>query len=435
MQPTQSQEPGGVKIPLGGYGLVRRPLEITPRQPSLLRNTTTPNAVSEFSVAIQSQKTYNQILPPGAFSKSLQPPKSNGTLSGSYDFQRPAPESFERAPSTPRGVGRPPSNPSSPRVEIPSSGLKRRGRPRKEVDYTIPPIFTLKARRGRPMSTPEGAAKAAAKAERRPWVSQAPKKRGRPHKKFTHTFIHRDPEYLPFLCEWEDCPAELVNFETLRAHVFTVHVRQRGKLLHCCWAKCREAHEEEEASDAAATNRRPSFNSERTWKDHVNEAHLIPFVWHMGDGPKATWPSESFRLGNITPNNITDEILERPTDDSWLFDDNGTQVTPSVKGQLTEFGYAKLNNKRRFVKRRDHNGEFYFEPIGSESYVRVQVITEEEEDVPMSDEGKVTGLAVVLNPGLSPKAHRKSPEYVDSEDDRMMGYRSAEGLASEMETD
>jgi hypothetical protein len=185
----------------------------------------------------------------------------------------------------------------SPRVEINSPGLapKRRGRPCKQVDYTIPPNLTPK-KRGRPISTPEGAAQAAAKAEAegRPHTSQAPKKRGRPHKKFDHTFVHQNPEYVPFLCEWKDCPAELINLEILRNHIFSVHMRQHG-VLRCRWANCKGSQEEKNESNEPAIGHHPSFNSEREFREHVNEAHLIPFAWHMGDGPKES----SFSMSTI----------------------------------------------------------------------------------------------------------------------------------------
>jgi hypothetical protein len=112
-----------------------------------------------------------------------------------------------------------------------------------------------------------------------------PKKRGRPFKTFEHTFIHQDPEYVPFLCEWANCPAELINLETLEHHVLSVHAKKRSGLI-CQWAKCKAPWDETDGAHESVSGHRTPFASKAALKEHIKQDHLIPMAWHMGDGPK-----------------------------------------------------------------------------------------------------------------------------------------------------
>lgn len=91
------------------------------------------------------------------------------------------------------------------------------------------------------------------------------------------------PEFVPFLCEWKYCTAELQNLETLRAHIFMVHGTKIGDSIPCLWAKCGKIE-----LSAAETSDQSFFPTREQWQNHVNRAHLVPFSWHMGDGPKGT---------------------------------------------------------------------------------------------------------------------------------------------------
>jgi hypothetical protein len=144
-------------------------------------------------------------------------------------------------------------------------------------------------------------------------------------------------------------------------------------------------------------------------------------------------------LGEIYSNKILDGgASESGRNDSWLRDARGKQVTPSVGDQPTESGIAKFNNKKRFIKRRDSNGEVYIEPIGSEAYVKAQEPTDGDgEDVQMDmgdDNNKKSGISVVLKPLKFQEMYQKVSETGDNEGNGM-GYGSAGGLAFEMETD
>ena len=115
-------------------------------------------------------------------------------------------------------------------------------------------------------------------------------------------------KFVPFLCEWRGCKAELHNLETLGKHVEVVHCG-RGQDA-CLWGKCAEG------SSAR-------FGSAEELEGHVKEVHLVPFAWHVGDGPKVSLPG--------TPG--PEEDGELP---DYLFDVEGRQVTPSVRDQQVE---------------------------------------------------------------------------------------------------
>lgn len=115
-------------------------------------------------------------------------------------------------------------------------------------------------------------------------------------------------KFLPFLCEWRGCKAELHNLETLGRHVGVVHC-ERGQSA-CLWGGCAEG------SSAR-------FGSAEELEGHVKEAHLVPFAWHVGDGPKVSLPG--------IPGPEGDEELP-----DYLFDAEGRQVTPSVRDQQVE---------------------------------------------------------------------------------------------------
>lgn len=128
------------------------------------------------------------------------------------------------------------------------------------------------------------------------------------------------PKFLPFLCEWEDCPAELQNLETLRKHVLVVH----GRSETCRWGKC-----------ARATRPR-SLPSRDAFQRHAEDVHLVPFAWHVGDGPQNT-SSEA----EVARSKETSDRLPK-----YLFGEGGSQVTPSILHQELE------NEDERKVRRR-----------------------------------------------------------------------------------
>jgi hypothetical protein len=115
-----------------------------------------------------------------------------------------------------------------------------------------------------------------------------------------------------------DCKAELHNLETLRRHVYIVH----GDSIECLWGKCGRLEEP------------PEFEEDEGFKEHVEEAHLVPLSWHVGDGP----------------NNFAGRGLPKKEDEDipdYLKDKHGNQVTPSIRDQEEEDLLTWRKNRRK----------------------------------------------------------------------------------------
>ncbi|KAK4101519.1 hypothetical protein N658DRAFT_471427 [Parathielavia hyrcaniae] len=159
------------------------------------------------------------------------------------------------------------------------------------------------------------------------------KQRRRPGRKPAPTarqlYLKLTPHFLAFRCEWENCPAELQNLETLRKHILIVHGRPSPTssasaattfpsadaspprppptpaqpTFPCRWSTCTAIH---------ATH--DSFAS------HMEQSHLLPYLWHAGDGPR-----------NTTTITSSSPSAHKPP--PYLFNARGEQVTPSVHDQ------------------------------------------------------------------------------------------------------
>lgn len=169
----------------------------------------------------------------------------------------------------------------------------------------------------------------------RPPPNGFPKRRGRPPKAPSpqprDIYCKLNPPFVAFICEWQDCKAELHNLGTLRRHVYVVH----GWESTCRWAKCNQNQPHQE------------FDDDRSFEAHVEQAHLIPFAWHVGDGP-----NNSYGLEARAKMDVEGEIPD------YLKDENGNQVTHSVKDQKLEDFITWRNNRRRLrelITRRDEN--------------------------------------------------------------------------------
>ncbi|RKF62338.1 putative c2h2 finger domain-containing protein [Erysiphe neolycopersici] len=151
-----------------------------------------------------------------------------------------------------------------------------------------------------------------------------------------------DPIYHPFKCEWEGCRAELMNMEILRKHVYAAHGKKyEDGGRRCLWGKCGLAWKDtciEKIPNASSSANGPVINSSliylkrRDWKKHMEEIHLIPFSWHMGDGPCGS------RLARPST------VWQQP----YLFFADGRQTTPSVASQSIETGAVQKLNASRF---------------------------------------------------------------------------------------
>ncbi|KAF4465145.1 hypothetical protein FALBO_8005 [Fusarium albosuccineum] len=155
----------------------------------------------------------------------------------------------------------------------------------------------------------------------RPPPNGFPKRRGRPPKQPSPpptAIYHRvDAPFFAFLCEWDGCKAELHNLETLRRHVYIVH----GDSAQCLWGKCGRREQPHE------------FNDDEGFREHVEEDHLVPMSWHVGDGP----------------NNDGDRKKDPPKDEipDFLKDEHGNQVTPSIRDQEEEDIVTWRKNRRK----------------------------------------------------------------------------------------
>lgn len=229
----------------------------------------------------------------------------------------------------PRPRGRPPktlsrpvdasttSVPSEPRTNTSSAATlktpaRKRGRPKGSLNK-LKNVSTAaagrQARQVKPRPHPDG-------------FVGFPKRRGRPPKLPSppprDLYYKTDAPFFPFLCEWMDCKAELHNLETLRRHVYIVH----GDSIECMWGKCGRLEEP------------PEFEEDEAFREHMEEAHLVPLSWHVGDGP----------------NNLGEQSLQKKNDDDipdYLKDEHGNQVTPSIRDQEEEDLLTWRKNRRK----------------------------------------------------------------------------------------
>lgn len=132
------------------------------------------------------------------------------------------------------------------------------------------------------------------------------------------------PKFIAFLCEWQGCPAELQNLETLRKHILVVH----GRNGTCLWGKC---------ADGPQLKLSPGGEFEK----HVENTHLVPFAWHVGDGPRNT----SAMAPAPTPAEKGEDAADNLP--AYLFDGEGNQVTPSVLHQEFENMDEKKVRRRK----------------------------------------------------------------------------------------
>jgi hypothetical protein len=182
----------------------------------------------------------------------------------------------------------PPKGFASPAFASPSTTKKKLGRPFKNPHAT--PAQPITKKRGRPFRTPEAAAKAAKAAS----TGHLPPKRGRPFKypqepEHIAPVIPPEPTFVSFVCEWRNCPAELHNLDTLRAHLLTVHLKKQPRHgpLVCLWKGCEERTVLDlETGESSVLDKGVKFDTKEEWQSHVEKAHLDYVARWQGDGPK-----------------------------------------------------------------------------------------------------------------------------------------------------
>ena len=253
--------------------LPRNPTDTTPYLPSSLRNTSTLGPESTFQVVMK---------PPDRQQSLGQEPMQFPILNKHETSQAPGSDLSGSRPSGTARRGRPPKGLTSTRLESPGVTPKKRGRPFK-IPRTSPSTEPIRKKRGRPFKNSDSAGVSTS-------PDRHPKKRGRPFKIPRPERPPPEPRFIPFLCEWKDCPAELHNLETLRTHIFNVHSKKLSSgALTCLWRKCGEINGAIDMSSSPNIVEKPfEFETMEQWQNHINKAHLVPFSWHMGDGPRGT---------------------------------------------------------------------------------------------------------------------------------------------------
>ncbi|TFB02363.1 hypothetical protein CCMA1212_006088 [Trichoderma ghanense] len=222
----------------------------------------------------------------------------------SVQIPAPAPAS---APQPSSGRGRPKGwkpgmsysslrGPASERPTTTTTTAGRPGRPAKPKPI-ITPLGHAK-RRGRPPKAPSPL----------PW----------------QVYRSLQTSFVAFLCEWSGCKAELHNLDTLRRHVYVVHCRRKAPFI-CRWGAC-----------AQKSSSGCEFPDESSLEEHVEEAHLVPFSWHVGDGPRNS--------GGPVKHPLDEDEIPR-----YLMDEEGHQVTPSVRDQQVE-DFATFKQNRQKLK-------------------------------------------------------------------------------------
>lgn len=195
-------------------------------------------------------------------------------------------------------------------------------------------------------------------------TTTGPKRRGRPPRAPSPTPRQvwerlEPPQYVPFMCEWKGCKAELQNMETLRRHVRKIHGWRVKHGLQCRWGECdlqqqqqqqqQQEEEEEEGKDGQTV-----FTTAEAFHEHMEEQHLVPFVWHVGDGVQ----NQKLVLTSRLSKEEQDEDEKAP---AYLLGPDGEQVTPWVKGQQVEDYLTWRENRNRLKQillQRDENAPF-----------------------------------------------------------------------------
>ncbi|KAL2116737.1 hypothetical protein VTJ04DRAFT_8905 [Mycothermus thermophilus] len=296
-----------------------------------------------------------------------RPPKNASAASTPGPTSAPAPEPAPSATAAPATTTQPlPAPAPKPQAQTATLKQNKRGRP-----FGWKPGLSYSALRAG-LVAPSSSASTPKPKPKKP--TAGPKPRSRPGRKPALTarqiYLKLNPHFLTFRCEWENCPAELQNIETLRKHMLIVHgkrpLKERSSVssssspptITCRWRSC---------PAAAAAEPFPSLEA---FTAHVDTVHIPPFLWHLGDGPRNSTPSAdilrltpsagvtkhriipstngtgaSTHRGRSTSEETTTTTSTTNDDEThpaapklppYLFNAAGEQVTPSIHDQQLE---------------------------------------------------------------------------------------------------
>jgi hypothetical protein len=104
-----------------------------------------------------------------------------------------------------------------------------------------------------------------------------------------------EPKFTVYKCGWQDCGAQIHNLETLRRHVEKKHGKpDKNGTYTCLWADCGKTVQNI-GDDGAVTQSAQHFNFPDTSElmRHVEQSHITPIAWELGDGPPGGFSGDS----------------------------------------------------------------------------------------------------------------------------------------------
>lgn len=132
------------------------------------------------------------------------------------------------------------------------------------------------------------------------------------------------PDFPVYKCRWEGCKAELHNLDVLRRHLHKLHCKPgvtiadpSGASYSCIWASCGHVMSKTEQGRNVSRFTRHAFPSAQVWRGHVEEEHLKPVAWELGDGPAAGLSDRGESAGELS--------------EQYMSDRDGRRVTPRVE--------------------------------------------------------------------------------------------------------
>ncbi|KAL8827735.1 MAG: hypothetical protein Q9170_006896 [Blastenia crenularia] len=189
-----------------------------------------------------------------------------------------------------------------------SPGIKRRGRPpgaknkqpRKSTESHIasrPAINTTPARPSglRSTATTDGIEVVVPSPSPSVADTQRPKRR-RPKKPTPKMATSQQtmPIHRIYKCQWENCPAELHNLDTLKKHV-NKHgdkFKEEGGPFPCLWKDCGARDYEEGDNEEESVLQPLRFDRHENWTKHMDKRHVAEYAWTLGDGPSVRSDSD-----------------------------------------------------------------------------------------------------------------------------------------------
>lgn len=140
-----------------------------------------------------------------------------------------------------------------------------------------------------------------------------------------------------FKCEWELCESRLHNLDTLKKHVNKLHPHPKHwndrRTWKCLWGRCgRNVQKiDKTRGDAEVTRERYEFDSIAKLHEHIENTHINPIAWRLGDGPQSGLSGESVITNSETSTDGLDEDQhDSEMSEAYLSDAKGRRVTPKI---------------------------------------------------------------------------------------------------------